>query len=60
MTQQAAKEFGEIQQSLQQLSQQMNFADQLNAPQQTLDQVANQQGQSWRTTHRVEAYDAIK
>ncbi|MDA9777878.1 hypothetical protein N9D38_05510 [Rubripirellula sp.] len=45
MTQQAAKEFGEIQQSLQQLSQQMNFADQLNAPQQTLDQVANQQGQ---------------
>lgn len=45
MTQKAREEFDAIQQSLNQLSQQMNFADQLNAPQQTLEQVANQQEQ---------------
>ena len=45
MTQKAKQEFDAIQQSLNQLSQQMNFAEQLNAPQQTLEQVANQQEQ---------------
>ena len=45
MTEKAANELTEIQEALGELAEQMNFADQLDTPQQTLEQVASQQNQ---------------
>ena len=45
MTEQAGNELKEIQNALAELSQQMDFADELNAPQETLDQLANRQNE---------------
>ncbi len=45
MSQEAGEELAGIDQALDQLSQQMNFGDQLDTPKQTLDQVAAQQQQ---------------